>query len=312
MDTVREVIKGMVRGAAQRAAAELAEVAAATRNKQAESGEWVLRANSDSTPFVTAAKDFYEGWKKFDLWFTLGKLELKRRYRRTRLGPFWGAAHNLVYIVCVGFIFSTLLSTDRNTYIPFLTTGIIAWMFIYTTLQEASGAFISTAGLRQQLPFPYSMFIYQTIWRNLLFHVHNYILYLGILLIYPVKLDWHILLLIPGYILVLANLVWIATIIATASARYRDVAQLVAAVIQVMIFLTPIFYDASRLTEWQQTWLLPPNLLYHMAVVLRSPLLGEVPPLSSYAILVLAFGIGTLTAAWFFGKRRNKIIYWIM
>lgn len=275
-------------------------------------GERVIRANSDTTPFVTAAKDFAEGWQKFNLWHTLGKLELKRRYRRTKLGPFWGAAQNAVYIICVGYIFSTLLSSDRDKYMPFLTTGIIAWMFVYNTMQEASTAFISTSGLRQQLPFPYSMFIYQTIWRNLLVHFHNYILYLAVIIIFPVKVDWHLILLIPGYFLVVGNLVWIATLIATAAARYRDITQLVAAVIQTMIFVTPIFYDASRLNDFQRTWLLPPNLLYHMAVVLRAPLLGETPPMSSYAILFGTMIVGTLIAARYFGKRRNKIIYWIM
>ncbi len=301
-----------MRVAAQRTVAEIANVATAGKQKTTAEGERVIRANSDTTPFVTAAKDFYEGWQKFDLWFTLGKLELKRRYRRTKLGPFWGAAHNALYIICVGFIFSTLLAADRDKYMPFLTTGIIAWMFVYNTMQEASTAFISTSGLRQQLPFPYSMFIFQTIWRNLLVHAHNYILYLAVVLLFPVKTDWHLLLLIPGYFLVIGNLIWISTLIATASARYRDITQLVAAVIQVMIFVTPIFYDASRLTEWQRTWMLPPNLLYHMAAVLRAPLLGEVAPLSSYFILLFTMVVGTIGAAWFFGKRRNKIIYWIM
>ena len=305
-------IKGFVDSTRVRATAELASIADVGKLATAASGETIVRTNAQASPFVTTAKDFYDGWQKFNLWYTLGKLELKRRYRRTKLGPFWAAAHNALYIMCVGFIFTTLLDADRAKYIPYLTSGIIAWMFVYNTMQEASGAFISASSLRQQLPFPYSMFIFQTLWRNLLFHIHNYVLYLGVILLYPVKVDWHLLLLIPGYILVIGNLCWLATLVATASARYRDIAQLVPAVIQIMIFVTPIFYEASRLNEFQRTWMLPPNLLYHMASVIRAPLLGEAADLSSYLTLIGSFVVGTLGTAWYFGRRRNKIIYWIM
>ena len=274
--------------------------------------ERVLRSTAAQSPFTIAFRDFHDTWALRRLWLRLGYMDVRRRYRKTILGPFWATGQIAVYIICVGFIFSNVLSTDRDAYIPYLTTGFIAWMFVYTNLQETSGAFIGASSLRQQLPFPYSMFIAIAISKNLIVNIHNYSLYFIVMLFYPVTVNWSLLLLIPGYILVVGNLTWISLLLATLAARYRDVVQLVASVIQVMIFVTPIFWSPDMISGVKRTFVLMPNLLYHLTVVIRAPLLGEVPPLTSYLVLLVALFVGTIFTAWFFGKRRSQIVFWIM
>lgn len=263
-------------------------------------------------PATTAIQDVRAGLAKYRLWLTLGQLDVKRRYRRTLLGPFWASGHILLYILCVGFVFATLLEAERARYIPYLTTGFIPWVLVYNILNEAPAAFSSATSLRQQIAFPYSMFVFQMLLRNLFVHVHNFSLFALMMIFYPVDLNWTLILLIPGYILVFANLFWIAMLLATLAARYRDVQQLISSIIQVLVFLTPIFYTADKLTQFQRDYLVAPNLLYHLVVVLRAPLMGEVPPLSSYGILCIAFVFGASFTAWFFGRRKGQIIYWIM
>lgn len=272
----------------------------------------VFSASTPQNPFQIALADLKDGISRFNLWFTLGQLDVKRRYRRTLLGPFWASGHILLYIMCVGFVFSTVLAADRAKYIPYLVTGYIPWVLVYNILNDAPAAFSSASSLRQQIALPYSMFVFQALLRNLFVHVHNFSLFVLMMIFYPVEINANFLLLIPGYILVFANLFWMSMLLATLAARYRDVQQLVSSVIQVLVFLTPIFYSADKLTQFQRDYLVAPNLLYHLVVVLRVPLSGEVPPLSSYGVLILAFFIGSAFTAWFFGKRRSQIVYWIM
>jgi ABC-type polysaccharide/polyol phosphate export permease len=274
--------------------------------------ERVLRSSVQESPIVGTLKDFQDGWRIRGIWLRAAYLDVRRRYVRTVIGPFWATGHIAVYIVAVGYIFSSVLATERATYIPFLATGFIPWMLIYMMLQEASSSFISASSMRQQIPVPYSMFIYSMVWRNLIVHAHNYSLYLLVSLVYGFTINWTILLLIPSYILVLCNILWIATVVATVSARYRDVQQLVAAFVQVMVFVTPIFFAPEKLSPFQRTYILWPNLLYHLVVVIRAPLLGQVPPLSSYAVLVVTAILGWAFTLWFFGKYRSRIIFWIL
>jgi lipopolysaccharide transport system permease protein len=261
--------------------------------------------------FRIALDDFCAGWNQRSLWLRLGHRELRRRYRRTILGPFWATGHIALYILFVGFIFSHVLSVTPSVYIPYLTTGFIAWTLLYTVISEATTTLTQAAGVRQQLPFPYSLFVLAMVWRNLIVHGHNYVLYALMLLVYPIALSWQILLLVPGYFLVLGNILWISFLIAILSARFRDVAQLVNSALQIMVFATPIFYKPEMLSEAQRSYMLMPNLLYHLAVVIREPLLADVPPASSYLVLVMTLIGGTLITAWFFGKRRHLLVFWI-
>lgn len=275
-------------------------------------GARLIKPSDDTSPMAIAANDVRDGLSKHLLWRTLGVLDVRRRYRRTFLGPFWASGHILLYIVCVGFVFATLLEAERAKYIPYLVTGFIPWVLVYNILNEAPGAFTSATSLRQQIAFPYSMFIFQMLLRNLFVHIHNFSLFVLMMIFYPVEINWTIVLLIPGYLLVFANLFWMSMLLATLAARYRDVQQLVSSVIQVLVFLTPIFYTADKLTPFQRDYLVAPNLLYHLVVVLRAPLTGEVPPLSSYGILLFALVVGSAFTAWFFGKRKRHIVFWIM
>ena len=140
--------------------------------KLIEPHERVLRSSLTQSPWLTTWQDLSDAWRQRGLWVRLGYLEVRRRYKRTVLGPFWATAHIALYIVCVGFVFSSVLSTDRATYIPYLTTGFIAWTFVYQFLSEASGAFTGASSMRQQLPLPYFVFIFTTMWRCLVVHLH--------------------------------------------------------------------------------------------------------------------------------------------
>ncbi|HXF54893.1 MAG TPA: ABC transporter permease [Hyphomicrobiaceae bacterium] len=264
-----------------------------------------------ASPLRVALEDLSAAWRQRALWLRLGHRELRRRYRRTVLGPFWATGHIALYVLFVGFVFSRVLSLAPSQYIPYLTTGLIAWTLLYAVMSEATTALTGAAGIRQHVPFPYSLFVLAMLWRNLIVHAHHYVLYVLLILLYPVGLSWHLLLLMPGYLLLIGNLAWIAFAIAVLSARYRDVAQLVANALQIMVFATPIFYRPEMLSEAQQVYLLMPNLLHHLAVVIRAPLLAEVPPLSSYLVLVAALIAGTLATAWLFGRRRHVLVFWI-
>jgi len=197
-----------------------------TRIKETE----LLLAGGTVRPFRRAYADYVAGLRRWALWGRLGWMEVKRRYRRTVIGPFWATCHIALYIACVGFIFSNVLETDRQTYIPYLGTGFIAWMLIYNMFQEAGGAFVGASSLLQQMSFPFSMFIYMVIWRNLIVNAHNYSLYIIISIFYPIAFSWHMLLLIPGYVLVVVNMGWMCMFLALMTARFRDVQQLIASI----------------------------------------------------------------------------------
>ena len=76
---------------------------------------------------TTAAKDFVEGLKQWELWGRLGWLEIKRRYRRTVIGPFWSVISIAVVVLVLGGLGAGLLSQPVGEYLPFLAAGMVVW-----------------------------------------------------------------------------------------------------------------------------------------------------------------------------------------
>lgn len=116
-----------------------------------------------------------------------------------------------------------------------------------------------------------------------------------------------------GLFLVGINLLWIGLIVATACARFRDVSQVVITFLQVAFFITPIFWPPERLADSPVAYsiLVDLNYVYHLVDVIRAPLLGKMPSLLTYQMLILGCCIGFLAVGIIFGMFRKRIVYWV-
>ena len=88
-------------------------------------------------PHVMGAwDDLVGGLRKYHLWGRLGWLEIKRRYRRTMIGPFWTCISLLIFVIVIGSVGSGLLSKQTAEYLPFLVAGMIVWVTLQSMLLE--------------------------------------------------------------------------------------------------------------------------------------------------------------------------------
>jgi ABC-type polysaccharide/polyol phosphate export permease len=110
-------------------------------------------------------------------------------------------------------------------------------------------------------------------------------------------------------LLLLANISWISLAAGMASARFRDIPQIVASVIQFAMFMTPVFWlPGGRLLDHAVLLL---NPFYHLLTVVRAPLLGqEVAPLT-YGVLVAAAVLGWAVTFATFANIRRRIVHYL-
>ena len=63
-----------------------------------------------SFPGVRGLRDLWQGWRDYrDLWLTVGAYDIKKRYRRSLLGPFWITISLGTFIVGLSFIYRPLV-----------------------------------------------------------------------------------------------------------------------------------------------------------------------------------------------------------
>lgn len=260
-------------------------------------------------PTASALLDIVSAIKRMPLVGTLGWQDVRARYRRSALGPFWITLSMGVMIGTIGLVFGQIFQSPMQEFLPFLTIGMVLWTFIAAVITEGATGFISAEGIIKQLPIPLFVHIMRMIWRNLLILLHNLVIFPLVLLAVGKPIGWIALLSIPGLALNILNLGWIVLLLAIICARYRDLPQMVASVLQVVFYVTPVMWIPSLLRN--RMYLLDLNPAYHLLEITRGPLLGNVPSATNWLVAGGMAVAGWVVALLVFGRYRRRIAYWL-
>jgi ABC-type polysaccharide/polyol phosphate export permease len=268
-------------------------------------------ARAPLSPGRQAWRDLTGGLMRFKLWGRLGWLDIKRRYRRTVVGPFWSTLTLAIYVIAVGTVGAGLFKQDPSTYLPYLASGMIVWTMVSTIMIESCAMFVQGNALLRNVRFEYSVLAYALVWRNFVIFLHNLVVFLLIaLVLQPVLITPTLLLVIPGIIIVLLNGVWIALLGGLLCLRFRDIQPIVQTIVQISMLITPIFWRPESLTGTLRLVFAQLNPVFRLIDVVRAPLLGEVPTMWSYiGVLAMTLGGWLITYATF-RYFRKRIPYW--
>jgi lipopolysaccharide transport system permease protein len=258
---------------------------------------------------TTAINDLRESIASWRLWTLLGWLEIRQRYARSRLGPFWLTISMAVMIGSIGVVYGTLFGQQLSEYLPFISVSLVMWSLFSQMVSEGATAYINSANYIRQAATPKLIFILQAAYRNLVILSHNFIIVIGLLVMFGVK-DWRTLpLFMPGLLLYLINAIWVAMVAGLLSARFRDLPQIINALLQVAFYITPIVYRPASLTRF--SWVVEFNPLSYLLNVVRQPLTGEVPSMHTWGICIAMAVFGWLLALLLTGRYIKRIAYWV-
>ncbi|MEU8895038.1 ABC transporter permease [Nocardia sp. NPDC048505] len=273
---------------------------------------------SDSQTFQRAFKDFRQGFSQRELWLSLGWQDIKQRYRRSVLGPFWITISTAVQAAAIGLLYATLFGQPLSEYLPYVTVGIIVWNVIEASILEGSDVFIANEGLIKQLPSALSVHIYRLVWRQFLFFIHNAAIYLVLLLAFSVwrDLDLSVLLAIPAIALLFLNAAWVTIVFGIFSTRYRDIAPILGSLTRMLFVLTPVMWSAKVLHEQggsvsERARLVELVPTYHYLEIVRAPLLGDAIHWHSWVVVLGFTVVGWLVAVLAMKKYRSRVPYWV-
>jgi ABC-2 type transport system permease protein/lipopolysaccharide transport system permease protein len=153
------------------------------------------------------------------------------------------------------------------------------------------------------------VYVYRSCWSKLIILAHNAIIYVGVLLYFGIWPGAIALLAIPGMVLVLLNGALMSLCIGMISARFRDIPQLIGSLVQIVFFVTPIFWTPDLLKG--RTFILDFNPFYHLLEIMRGPLLGTIPSSANYISVALITVFNAVVAGAFFVRFRARISYWV-
>ncbi len=254
--------------------------------------------------------DIADGLKSWRIWVLLAWHEVKLRYRRSTLGPFWITISMAITIYTMGILYGHLFKMDLAVYYPFLATGILGWNLISLIVNDATITYVNADQFIKQMKQPYSFFMFQSVTRNFIIFFHNIVVLAPLILFFHLKINANTLFIFVSLVILWINAVSYSTILALLGTRFRDIPILVASLIQVVFFLTPIMWSPTIL-PLRYHYVIDLNPFAQFMELFRNPLLGTMP--SSYA-LVTTFGLtilGVFSAFIIFSRYRARIAYWL-
>lgn len=259
--------------------------------------------------FIKARTDIIQGWGKRELWVTMGLQEIRQRYRRSKLGPFWITISMGVMVMALGTLYGTIFGQDLSDYLPYLSAGFVIWGFISGMILEGVSAFIQAEGLIKQLPAPLSIYIYRVAWTNLIIFGHNILIFFVVSIWYGKLPNLNLALAIPAIFILLLNGIWIGLLLGLLSGRFRDIPPIIGSLVQIMFFITPIIWNMDMLRG--RTVVLDSNPFYYLVELLRAPLLGSIPTLSIMTGAILITIIGWTLTMIVYSALRWRLPYWV-
>jgi lipopolysaccharide transport system permease protein len=263
-------------------------------------------------PKQLAWKDVKQSLVEWRVWMMLSYQDIKLRYRRSLIGPFWITLSMAITAYTMGFLYSHLFRTNMQTYFPFLVAGMLAWALLSSTITDLIDTFTLYENMIKQIKLPYSLYVNRVIMRNFIIFFHNIVVIIPVLAIFHevAKVDFKTLLLIPGLLFFYINGLTYGLVLSMIGARYRDISQIVKSLIQVVFFVTPIMWRPESLPLDKQIFV-SFNPFYAFVEIIRAPLIGQAPSWEAIAMVIAVTLLGMAICYTMFTRYRARIVYWV-
>ncbi len=258
-----------------------------------------------------AFTDIREGVTQWRMWGRQGWSDVRARYRRTSFGPFWATLSLGIFMVSFSIVWAKLWKMNVSDYLPFVAAGMLTWTLISAIMAEGVVTFISFEALIKAMRFPYTVLSCAVVWRNLILFLHNSVVYIGVMVFCGIPVTWASLQVIPGLLFICLNGVWVVTLLGMIGARYRDMQQLVISILQILMFVTPVFWSPSQISGRAATILVDLNPLVHYIEIVRKPLLGTPASALNWKMVFLGTIIGWCLTLFIYSRFRRRVAYWL-
>jgi lipopolysaccharide transport system permease protein len=256
---------------------------------------------------------YLEGiWTTRYFWLHLAKAELKYKFRRSRLGLLWTMINPLMLMLMITIIFGNLFGIPMKDFAPYVFSGLIVWEFMLgSALGGCNSLLVSEAYIKQ---FRHPLVIYPL--KTTLVQVSTFLiaiqaLYLWLLVTAPVNLLLGVVTL-PITALCLFLLGWpIAILTSSINLKYRDFSQVLGLVMQLLWYMSPVFFKPDMFKSNQLSALLEYNPITHILNLVRAPLLnGSFPSAVDFGYVFGLIALLYLLAIWRMSRVEKTLIYY--
>ena len=255
-------------------------------------------------------KEFVNSLYLWRIWNIATIYRIVLSYRRTYLGTLWLMVGITMIVLVKSFLFSGIFNVPSNRIIPNLAIGMLIWRLLAGIINGFCNALSSNKANFEQGYFPLFTPILSVIIYHSFIFMHTFFPMVIISFYFMLPNMSDVWLIVPGIILIFFAGIPIGYILAVVCTRYRDLANLIHAVMGVLFFLTPVIWLPEMATGFRE-WVLLLNPFFHFMELVRDPLVNQPIEILNWIVALViglvAWGVSYLLFN-FYGRR---VLIWL-
>lgn len=247
-------------------------------------------------------------------WTHLAKIELKNKFRRSKLGILWVFVSPLCLTCIMSVVFATAFHVDIASYAPYILSGILCWEVFSGAFVGGSYSIISNDAYIRQFNHPVTIYTL----KSAIVIVISFVISLVSLLIWMLFVAPEYILIgiftVPTTMIIYFVLAWSGTTIAAfICTKYRDYPQMAPLILQTLWYVSPVFFqeDMFKTVPILQQWF-NINPITHILYLIRKPFLnGILPSTGDYLISIAFVAVIAFIAIRISMKNSRDIVFYI-
>ena len=228
------------------------------------------------------AIDWKEIWRYRDMYVLFVERNFRTAYKQTILGPLWFIITPVLSVIVYATVFGGIanIPTDGIPPILFYLLGISVWGYFSSSLSATSNSFVSNADIFGKVYFPRIIMPLVAVTTNLLSFAIQLAIFAAFYIYYAatgteLTIHWQIVL-FPILMLILAMMaVGFGMIFSSLTTKYRDLQIMLAKIISLWVYITPVIYPLSMVTNEKLHLAMSLNPVTPVMEAIKYSLLGQ-------------------------------------
>lgn len=176
------------------------------------------------------------------LLMALSMRELKARYRASVLGFLWTFLNPTLNMLVYVLVFGVLMRNSVPKYPYYLFSGLLPWIYFSGSVMGGTTSISDRKDLLTKVRFPAQVLPATVVLTNLINFLLSLPLLVGLGVFFGVVPSWHIIFLVPVLLVQTLFILAITYLLAALNVAFRDLQHIVANVVQMAFFLTPVLW----------------------------------------------------------------------
>lgn len=254
-------------------------------------------------------KKYIDNFVKFKPLLTeLVSRDIKIKYRRSVLGVLWTVLNPLCMMIILSIVFSNIFKFDIENFPLYVLSGQVVFNFFNESTTSSMTSILGNASLIKKVYVPKYLFVFSRITSSFINLLASFSALLLVMVATRAELHWQMILAIFPLIMVVGFSLGVGLILAALTVRFRDIMHLYSVFTTGLMYLTPVIYPMSMLSDTIKKIVMI-NPLTNYLLLFRDVMFNNaIPTLGSIVLGVVEMVLAIALGLWLFYRKQDGFI----